>query len=141
MICFEVIFKGENVQGEAGPYRQFFSDISLELQPGSSGGRNLGLLMATGNNLAAVGEGRDQYMLNSEANTPYQLKLFEHLGFLMGCCIRTGTHLTLDLVPLVWKQIQEQPIQLSDFIEVDKLFCDLINFLETCDKEVFNYPF
>lgn len=30
-ICFEIIFKGEHVMGEAGPYWQFFSDISSEL--------------------------------------------------------------------------------------------------------------
>ena len=30
-IAFEVIFKGEHVQGLSGPYRQFFADISLEL--------------------------------------------------------------------------------------------------------------
>lgn len=27
-VSFEVSFKGENVQGEGGPYRQFFTDIS-----------------------------------------------------------------------------------------------------------------
>ena len=31
-ISFEVIFKGELVVGEAGPYRQFFADISKEIQ-------------------------------------------------------------------------------------------------------------
>lgn len=30
-IAFEIIFKGEFVVGEAGPYRQFFADISKEL--------------------------------------------------------------------------------------------------------------
>lgn len=27
-LAFEVVFKGELVMGEAGPYRQFFADIS-----------------------------------------------------------------------------------------------------------------
>jgi hypothetical protein len=32
LISFKVNFKGENVEGIGGPYRQFFSDISSELQ-------------------------------------------------------------------------------------------------------------
>ena len=31
-IAFDIVFKGEHVQGEGGPYRQFFADISAELQ-------------------------------------------------------------------------------------------------------------
>jgi other hect domain ubiquitin protein ligase E3 len=30
-IAFEIVFKGEHVVGEGGPYRQFFADISKEL--------------------------------------------------------------------------------------------------------------
>jgi hypothetical protein len=29
--AFKVIFKGEKVEGDGGPYRQFFDDISNEL--------------------------------------------------------------------------------------------------------------
>jgi len=32
-ITFEVVFRGERVEGFGGPYRQFFTDISKELQP------------------------------------------------------------------------------------------------------------
>ena len=32
-IAFEIVFKNEHVVGEGGPYRQFFTDISKELQP------------------------------------------------------------------------------------------------------------
>lgn len=32
-IAFEIIFKNEHVVGEGGPYRQFFADVSKELQP------------------------------------------------------------------------------------------------------------
>ena len=31
-LSFEIFFKGEDVVGMGGPYRQFFSDISQELQ-------------------------------------------------------------------------------------------------------------
>lgn len=32
-IAFEIVFKNEHVVGEGGPYRQFFADVSKELQP------------------------------------------------------------------------------------------------------------
>jgi len=32
-LSFMVVFRGEHVVGEGGPYRQFFADISSELQP------------------------------------------------------------------------------------------------------------
>lgn len=32
-LSFIVVFKGEHVVGEGGPYRQFFADLSSELQP------------------------------------------------------------------------------------------------------------
>ncbi len=31
-MSFEIYFKGEDVVGMGGPYRQFFSDVSQELQ-------------------------------------------------------------------------------------------------------------
>ena len=30
-ISFEIYFRGEQVQGQGGPYRQFFTDITREL--------------------------------------------------------------------------------------------------------------
>ena len=31
-LSFEIVFKGEDVVGEGGPWRQFFTDIARELQ-------------------------------------------------------------------------------------------------------------
>jgi hypothetical protein len=31
-LCFRITFRGEHVEGEDGPYRQFFSDITNELR-------------------------------------------------------------------------------------------------------------
>lgn len=57
----------------------------------------MGLFMATPNNNSRYGEELDKYMINPGASSTYQLQLFEYLGILMGCCVRTGVHLTLDL--------------------------------------------
>jgi hypothetical protein len=32
-LSFSIVFRGEHVVGEGGPYRQFFADVSSELQP------------------------------------------------------------------------------------------------------------
>jgi hypothetical protein len=44
------------VQGEAGPYRQFFTDITNELNPELG----LGMFIKTPNNLHKTGEGREK---------------------------------------------------------------------------------
>ena len=140
-LAFEVIFKGELAMGEAGPYRQFFADISQELQPNNvslaSQYKNLNLLVPSPNNYAKLGEGRDNFVINPSAKSSYHLQLFEFLGILMGCSVRTGTHLTLDLPTLFWKQLVNQNISLEDLEEVDKPLTDLVRFMDECTKDVF----
>jgi len=63
------------------------------------------------------------------------------LGILMGCSVRTGTHLTLDLPTLFWKQLVNQPISIEDLEEIDKPLTDLIRFMGECTKEVFEDSF
>jgi other hect domain ubiquitin protein ligase E3 len=144
-LAFEVVFKGELVMGEGGPYRQFFADISQELQPSnvslSSQHKNLNLLVPSPNNSAKFGEGRDKFVINPSAKESYQLALYEFLGILMGCSVRTGTHLTLDLPTLFWKQLSNQNITIEDLEEVDKPLTDLIRFMSGCTKEVFDEKF
>ena len=144
-LAFEIIFKGELAMGEAGPYRQFFADISQELQPNNvslaSQYKNLNLLVPSPNNYAKLGEGRDNFVINPSAKTSYHLQLFEFLGILMGCSVRTGTHLTLDLPTLFWKQLVNQTISVEDLEEVDKPLTDLIRFMGECTKEVFEESF
>ncbi len=144
-LAFEIIFKGELAMGEAGPYRQFFADISQELQPNNvslaSQYKNLNLLVPSPNNYAKLGEGRDNFVINPSAKASYHLQLFEYLGILMGCSVRTGTHLTLDLPTLFWKQLVNETISMEDLEEVDKPLTDLIRFMGECTKEVFEESF
>lgn len=140
-ISFEVIFKGENVMGEAGPYRQYFADISSELQASSikpaSSTKNLHLLCPSPNNDAKLGRGRDKFVVNPSANSSYHLQLFEFLGILMGCSVRTGAHLTLDLPTIFWKQLVSQKIEFDDLEEVDESLKDIVNIIENYGKNQF----
>jgi hypothetical protein len=76
-LAFEVTFKGENVMGEAGPYRQFFADISAELQGNIvSKKRNLGIIIPTVNNRSKYGMGQDKFIPSPAARSSYQLQMF-----------------------------------------------------------------
>ena len=140
-ISFEVIFKGENVMGEAGPYRQHFADISMELQPSAlnpyASFKNLNLLCPSPNNDAKLGRGRDKFVINPSAKSAYHLQLFEFLGILMGCSVRTGTHLTLDLPMLFWKQLVGQKVEFEDLEEVDESLKDLVNIFQNYSRVQF----
>lgn len=95
------------------------------------------MLVPSPNNYSKLGEGRDKFVINPSAKDSYQLALFEFLGILMGCSMRTGTHLTLDLPGLFWKQLTHQNITIEDLEEVDKPLTDFIKFMGECSKEVF----
>lgn len=139
-IAFEIVFKGEHVMGEAGPYRQFFADISQELQPNNvslaAQYKNLNVLCPSPNNASKIGEGRDKYVINPSAKGSYHLQLFEFLGILMGSCVRTDTHFTMDFPSIFWKQLTNQPITVEDLEEIDKPLVDLIRLIGECNKEV-----
>lgn len=106
------------VQGEAGPYRQFFTDMSTELHPETG----LNLFIKTPNNVHKTGEGRSKWTINPKANSTYYLSLFHFLGRLMGCCIRTGCHMPIDLANFCWKLIADEKVKKNDVYELDRKF-------------------
>ena len=55
----------------------------------------------------------------------------------MGCCIRTGVHLTLDLPGIFWKQLVGQEVTINDIEEVDKGFSEFIKYMRVCDEQNF----
>ena len=127
-LSFIVVFKGELVMGEAGPYRQFFTDITRELTPSYG----LGLFIPSPNNKHQTGEFKSRWVINPKANSSYHLSLFELIGTLMGCCLRTGAHLPIDLPLMFWKSITEEHITDEDLDEVDSQLTTLIDMLKNC---------
>jgi len=81
--------------------------------------KNLTLLIPSQNNYNQSGDSKDKFVINPSANSSLYMQLFEFLGLLMGCCIRTGVHLILDLTQIFWKQIVNEKIELSDIKEFD----------------------
>ena len=127
-VAFKVNFKNEFVQGIGGPYRQLFSDISKELNT------ILPLLIETSNNQEKKGEFKDRFTINPNYSDNSALEQYEFLGVLMGICIRTGVHLTLDLCSLVWKKIIDEDINLNDIFQFDEGLFNMINMINDYDN-------
>lgn len=148
-LSFEVYFKGEHVVGMGGPYRQFFSDVSQELQTaaqvaqpaGADEGQEaaadddelapssdeqhpsaphlLGLLCPSRNMQRGSERGKENFTLHPGKTSPRELSLYHFLGVLMGVCIRTNTNLALNLPSFVWKQLVGQPLTAEDLADFD----------------------
>eukprot|EP00455_Lapot_gusevi_P006094 TRINITY_DN125_c0_g1_i7.p1 TRINITY_DN125_c0_g1~~TRINITY_DN125_c0_g1_i7.p1 ORF type:complete len:540 (-),score=231.22 TRINITY_DN125_c0_g1_i7:115-1734(-) len=127
--AFNVEFKGEHVVGEAGPWRQLFSDISEELVAANSP-----ILVPCPNAVAKTGENRDKYTLRSN---PSNITLCEFLGVLIGCCIRCSVRLNIDLAGWVWKPLVGESLTRADLSSIDSPTAEVLRFIETSDADTF----
>lgn len=152
-----------------GPYRQFFSDVSQELQMvaqkvgdeeaedreethpdglhGQDGGatgqkpESLGLLCPSGSMLAKAERGKDNFALNPSKVSSRDLSLFIFLGVLMGVCVRTNTNLAVNLPTFVWKLLVGQRLAADDIMEFDEGIITELNALLRASKEDFELQF
>jgi hypothetical protein len=129
--AIKIVFKGENVQGDGGPYRQFFTDVSKELQG------VLPLLIPCPNAQQIEGENRDKFIINPSLQTSNDIALFEFIGKLMGLAIRTGVLLTLDLPTTIWKPLVGSKVNIDDMKQIDISLFTTLKFLTTSTKEEF----
>lgn len=127
----KIVFKGENVQGEGGPYRQFFTDVSKELQG------ILPLFIPCPNAQQGLGENRDKWIIAPSADSPTHISMFEFLGQLMGLAIRTGVLLILDLPPFFWKPIVGLPTDSGDLMLIDESVNGTLKYVSECTPEEF----
>jgi len=61
--------------------------------------------------------------------------LYEFLGILFGCCIRTGVRFNLDLPPLVWKALVQDTLHRNDLDAIDHATCESLRYMSTIDTE------
>lgn len=126
-LAFEVVFKGEHVVGEGGPYRQFFTDISSEIVDSSSS-----LFIDCPNKQVGVGDNRDKVIPKpSNSFSSKAMDLYNHLGLLMGCGIRTGVKLTLDFPQLFWKSLIGDSLDPLDLKEIDLVTYQVLKEFES----------
>merc|ERR1711871_999039 len=108
-VAFEVEFKGENVVGESGPYRQMFSSVIAELQGNHGSQLSLPLLFVpVANAIAATGNNQHCFVpLSCGMNLPpFLVSAYFMLGKLLGIAMRTVVYLALDWPSIVWKKLR-----------------------------------
>lgn len=63
-------FRGEHAVGDAGPYRELFSDIGRELQESVNGMYSLPLLIQCPNKQVGYGENRHKFVARCSSTSP-----------------------------------------------------------------------
>jgi len=136
-LAFRIVTENEQVVGEAGPYRQFFTDISKELlAPNST------LFIPSPNQRHNTGEHRDKFVLNPKAGSfSESLEMLRFLGKLFGVCIRTGVKMMLYCPPLVWKILAGERVTRNDLRDVDRGTTEVLSLFEDLDEKTFTQTF
>jgi hypothetical protein len=97
--AFHVRFMSEGATDTGGPYRELFESICAELMS-----NNLPLLVKTANGQNEFGNDRNGMLLNYACQNK---EYFVFFGVILGYAIRSNSPLSLDLHPIVWKQINK----------------------------------
>lgn len=111
---FNLNFRGEGGIDAGGLFREALDEIVGEMQS-----HCLPMLVPTPNNKNSYGSLRDKWMINPSSLSSTHMELYEFLGALMGMSLRTSHLMPLELAPMVWKQILQDPLERSDLIGVD----------------------
>ena len=129
--------QGEQAVDAGGPYHETISLMCNELQSDY-----LDLFIKTPNNKNNLGELRDKYIVNPNANKNIYKNAYEFLGKFMGMAIYSGEALSLNLHPIIWKSILENKIEFEEYKTIDLSIYNLINELEKGlkknDKNILN---
>ena len=122
---FSVELKGEHAIDMGGPYHEIISSICNELQSDY-----VDLFIKSPNNKNNLGQLRDKYIINPNANKNIHNKAYEFIGKLMAMSIFTGEALNLNLHPIVWKNILEKKVDFEEYETIDLIFFNFINELD-----------
>eukprot|EP00029_Vermamoeba_vermiformis_P008050 TRINITY_DN365_c0_g1_i7.p1 TRINITY_DN365_c0_g1~~TRINITY_DN365_c0_g1_i7.p1 ORF type:complete len:4455 (+),score=2004.27 TRINITY_DN365_c0_g1_i7:138-13502(+) len=125
----KIDFKGEHVEGEGGPYRQYFTDVSRELRS------VLPLFIPCPNAQAKLGKNRDKFIPNPSCQSRLHMKMYRMIGHMMGMAIRTGVKLTVDLPAFFWKPLVGSKLTVDDLKEIDHSLYGFLRFMRICAKE------
>eukprot|EP00163_Fabomonas_tropica_P003354 TRINITY_DN12848_c0_g2_i1.p1 TRINITY_DN12848_c0_g2~~TRINITY_DN12848_c0_g2_i1.p1 ORF type:complete len:3091 (+),score=552.10 TRINITY_DN12848_c0_g2_i1:91-9273(+) len=128
--AFTVRLKGEGAEDAGGPYREVFSQFASEIQSAP-----LSLFIPVPNSRLNVGDNRDKYMPNPQANSPYDIQMFEFIGRLFGVAIRTSNPFVVNLPSFVWKPLVFQAVTRFDLEGVDQMLCQTLDFIQNIETE------
>ena len=134
---WSVSFAGEGSIDVGGPYRESLTNAISDLQ--SKEGNVVPLFLLCPNGRNSVGLNREKFIVNPSSNSSLHLAMYEFVGVLMGVALRTKQTLGFDFPSLVWKQLLNEKIDISDLEAVDKLCVQALNELEKIDAKSFEY--
>ena len=134
---FKVDLEGEQAIDAGGPYHEIISLMCNELQSDY-----LDLFIKTPNNKNDLGDMKDRYIINPNANKNIYKYAYEFIGKFMGMAIYSGEALSLNLHPIIWKSILENKIEFEEFKTLDLSIYNFIKELEeglkNNDKNILN---
>ena len=134
---FKVTLLGENAVDQGGPYHEIISEMCKDLQSDY-----LDLFIKTPNNKNNLGDLRDKYIINPDANKNIHKRAFEFIGKLMITSISSGELLNLNLHPIIFELILNNEITFNDFKTIDynsyKLIQDLTESYNSNNKDFIN---
>jgi len=118
------------VDDVGGGYSESIAEMCDELQSGL-----LPLFILTPNGREDSGVNRDCYLFNPSAVTTEELNMLRFLGILMGIAVRTGSPLSLDIAPPMWKLLVSLPLNQENLKEVDMDYVTGINYIRDLPAE------
>ena len=127
---FTVQFVGEASVDVGGPYREAISQLCTELQSGA-----LPLFTQSPNQKNDSGQFREKWVFNPSATSLVHMQMFEFLGVLMGCSIRTRNFLNLDLPSIIWKQLVDVPVTRKDLEYIDRYLIQCLDDIIHINKK------
>ena len=135
-VGLNVEFLGENVEGTAGPWRQFLGDVVRELQA-VDGSQVLRLFVPCPNAQQENGENRDKFVLAPSATSAAALAQLRILGRLIGLALRTSALVSVDWPSFIWKPLVGEPLTREDLRQIDSGAVNTMELLEALDATGF----
>ncbi|RHY34166.1 hypothetical protein DYB32_004179 [Aphanomyces invadans] len=129
--AFKCQFVGEFGDDFGGLYREILAQMSTELQTPTF----LPLLVPCPNEINKVGENRELFVPNIHLRNDVKLvQMAEFLGKLMGIAIRSKTPLDLNLPPVVWKYLVDQPVDRADIESIHQGCFQVVDTIHNMTK-------
>ena len=129
---FQVNLEGEHASDAGGPGREIFSSCFEQLTS-----CNVDLFIPSPNNKSQTGIDRDKYIFNPlGAKNEKYLEIYKFIGKLFGYIISSETYVSLNLSPIVYKQILGKHLEASDIELIDvQSYKSIIKVLSTNNME------
>jgi len=124
-----VSFEGEGAQDAGGPFRESISAFCDDLQSD-----HLPLFIKCPNS-HGYGNNQEKFIPNPSCASSLYLSMYQFVGKMMGVAIRGSNYLNVDFASVLWKPLVGETITKKDLSEIDTLFVNQLNLIDSLDDE------